>query len=433
MKKNLWLILAASISFLFLLSNYLPNFYEASIVKLLPPDRQMVGAEHIYTYDYNVYLSKIRQGLEGRWNVVDKYDNNPNQNGVFLQMLYLVSGKIGGVFDLSPGLTFHLLRTVASVFWVITIIFLSFYFLKKPALGFLGVLLSIFSASWPVFYAYQGSTWIGMYMAWWQEMDVLKRISYIPHYTLNYIIISLLSVLLYLYSKSQIQNSNVKSNLKLKVQKYRNSFKIICVLLFFSFFIHPSAGMLFLISWLLYHLINTFWFKNYNRYQLAKIAYDTIILLLVASLPLIYFKYVTSDYPWKSLIDFDKFHRYPVNIKDYVLALGPIFFTGTLGFILALLKKEQKYLSLVTWILGAFLAIFAFKKFPLQSELRFVQTANHVPLAVLSVYFLFSIKEMLIRKKAKIPVSSFSRSPKSLEGELLLSKKHGIELSLNLE
>ena len=166
------------------------------------------------------------------------------------------------------------------------------------------------------------------------------------------------------------------------------NFILICFLLFSSFFIHPSSGLLFLISWFIYHLINTVWFKNYNRYQLAKIAYDTVVLFLVASLPLLYFKYATSDYPWKSLIDFDKLYRYPVNVKDYVLALGPVFFTGVLGLILVLIKKEQKCLSFVTWILGAFLAIFAFKKFPLQSELRFVQTANHVPLAILSVYFL---------------------------------------------
>ena len=175
--KNFWIFLSLILSFLFLLASYIPNLYEASIAKLLPPDRVMTPAEHIYTYDYNVYLSKIRQGMEGRWSIVDKYDNNPDQKGVLLQMLYLMSGKIGGLFGFAPGLSFHLLRTVTSVIWVLTIIFLSFYFLKSPMSGFLAVLLSIFAASWPVFYSYQGSTWIGMYMSWWQAMDVFKRVS----------------------------------------------------------------------------------------------------------------------------------------------------------------------------------------------------------------------------------------------------------------
>ena len=372
MREKKWFLITLFIGLLFLFTSYLPNLYEASIADLLPPERIMTPAEHMYTYDYNVYLSKIKQGIEGRWSVVDKYDNNPKQKGVFLQMIYLLSGKIGGLFGFSPGLTFHLLRTSVSVFWLLTIIFLSFYFLKNPFLAFLGVLLSLFAASWPVFYEYQGTTWIGMHMSWWQEMDVLKRISYIPHYTLNYIIISILAILL---SK----------------QLTINNFRTICVILFFSFFIHPSSGLLFLISWVIFQLINAVWFRKYNRYRIVKIAYDTIFLFLVAALPLIYFQYVTSAYPWKSLTEFDKLFRYPVSVKEYILALGPVFFTGVLGLILVLIKKERKYLSLVTWILGAFLAIFIFKKFPLQSELRFVQTANHIPLAILSVHFIFEL------------------------------------------
>ena len=424
MHKKIWLYAAFIVSFLFLLASYVPNLYETSISKLLPPDRVMTPAEHMYTYDYNVYLSKIKQGIEGRWNVVDKYDNNPDQKGVFLQMIYLISGKIGGLFGFSPGLTFHLLRTTASVFWVLAIIYINIYFLRRRDVinhvsTIVGVLLSLFAASWPVFYEYQGTTWIGMHMSWWQEMDVLKRISYIPHYTLNYIIVAVLSILLY---KSQITNPKKQTNFNIQNSKNKKfflfenlrignyleignwkleidaNFLLICVILFFSFFIHPSAGLLFLISWVLYHFINAVWFRKYNRYQIAKIVYDTIFLFLVAALPLIYFQYVTSAYPWKSLTDFDKLFRYPVNVKEYILALGPVFFTGILGLITALIKKEQKLLSLVTWILGAFLAIFAFKKFPLQSELRFVQTANHIPLAILTVYFLNELRLKLLSK-----------------------------------
>src|SRR3989338_11013055 len=107
MKKNIWLHLSLLLSFLFLLTSYIPNFYEASIANLLPDMRVMTPAEHMYTYDYNVYLSKILQGKEGGWTVVDKYDNNPNQKGVFLQMLYLLAGQAGGLLNFFSGLAFH--------------------------------------------------------------------------------------------------------------------------------------------------------------------------------------------------------------------------------------------------------------------------------------------------------------------------------------
>ncbi len=423
--RNLWLILTFIIAFTFLFASYIPNIYEASVVDLMPKDRVMLWGEHIYTYDYNVYLSKIRQATEGRWSVVDKYDNNPNQKGVFLQMLYLLTGKVGAILRLTPDLSFHLLRTLLSFLWVLTIIYLNIFFLKTPKRYTVGILLSLLAASWPVFYTYQESTWIGMYMSWWQEMDVLKRISYIPHYTLNYIITSILSILLY---KSQIpthkkqmvrqahhpeqsrgtnlnsQNpksktflpfDNLKFNYCLEIGNWKleidANFLKICVLLFFSFFIHPSAGILFLFSWTIYHLIVTYMTRPSNIGYFIKLFIYTAILFAVASIPLLYFRNITTAYPWKSLVDFDKNNRYPVNVKDYVLALGPIFFTGSLGLIVALIKKEQKYLSLISWILGAFVAIYVFKKFPYQSELRFVQTANHIPLAILSVYFFSNI------------------------------------------
>src|ERR1700690_4231583 len=106
MKK--YFIFIFAFSFLFL--SYLPNFYEISVKSLLPADRTMIAGEHIYTYDYNVYLSKIRQGQEGRITVVDKYDNLPQQKGVFLQMFYLLSGRITIVFSLTPTATYHLMR-----------------------------------------------------------------------------------------------------------------------------------------------------------------------------------------------------------------------------------------------------------------------------------------------------------------------------------
>src|SRR3990167_3534407 len=87
---------------------------------------------------------------------------------------------MGGLFHLTPPITFHAFRSILSLAWVLTIIYINIYFLKKPILYSLGIVLSLLAASFPVFYEYQGSTWIGMYMSWWTEMDVLKRISYLP-------------------------------------------------------------------------------------------------------------------------------------------------------------------------------------------------------------------------------------------------------------
>lgn len=368
MKKYFIFIFASIILFL----SFIPNLYEATVSNLLPPDRTMIWGEHNYTYDYNVYLSKIRQGQEGRSSIVDKYDNHPEQKGVFLQMFYLLSGKITKIFNLSPTLTYHLLRIIMAVFWIMTIILLNVYFLKNISLINLGVTLSLLTASFPIFYRFENQWWVTFYMNWWQELDILKRISFIPHDTLNYIIISALSILLSFSSKS-------------KNNKY---FIIICFLLFVSVFIQPSSALLFLVSWTLYQTIIILWSGTLEKDKIIKLIKQTAVLFIVVFIPILYIKTVTSIYPWKTLLDFDQKYRLSVNLKEYILTLGPLFFIGVAGLILVLFKKKQELLSLVTWIIGVSILLILFKFFPYQSELRFVQTANHIPLAILSVYFI---------------------------------------------
>lgn len=393
--KKLPLIFVMIFSFLFLFLSYVPNIYEASLTDTLIPNRVMIWGEHVYTYDYNVYLSKIRQGQEDRWSVVDKYDNHPEQKGIFLQMLYLLGGKAAGIFHLTPVLTFHLLRTVFSVVWVLTIIFINIYFLRQPVFFIMGVVLSFLAASFPAFYQFEGTTWVGSYMNWWQELDLLKHVSYVPHYMVGYIGIGLFTLLLHLFEQNK---------------KY---FIFICLMVFFLMFIQPSGALLIVISWFLYFLIKIFWrwkVKMLNFFRTWDVCPEysgqgdpledknlvsnfpwlySIILIIAAFIPLLYIQQVTAAYPWKTLMDFEQQYHYLFNLKEYILALGPLFFTGVAGTVLVLIKKNRRLLPIATWIMAAFAGILIFSFFPFQSPMRFVQTANHIPLAILSAYFLF--------------------------------------------
>jgi len=368
MKKYFVFIFA----YFFLFLSFIPNFYEISISNLVASDRTMVQGEHIYTYDYNVYISKIRQGQEGRMSVVDKYDNHPEQKGVFLQMFYLTSGKITKLFNISPSTTYHLLRIVMSILWISTIIFLCIFYLRKTSLVNLGVVLSLLTASFPVFYRFENQWWVTFYMNWWQELDIFKRISFIPHDIFNYISIAVLSLLL---SQAAKNNSN----------KYLPA---ICFLLFISVFIQPSSALLFIVSWVLFHAISTIWSGSFEKDKIAVILKQTSVIFISILIPILYIKAVTSIYPWKSLLDFDQNNRLSVNVKEYILSFGPIFFTGMAGLILLFIKKNRNLLSLATWVIGVSVLLILFKFFPYQSELRFIQTSNHIPLAILSVYFI---------------------------------------------
>ncbi len=415
-KTYLPIITSLIIGFIFLGLSLAPLFYEANLQKKLPPNRVMILGEPQYPYDYNVYLSKIRQGKEGRWTIIDKYTNQVNQKGVFLQMFYLLQGKAAKLLNLAPAPTYHLTNILTAFAWILTIITANIFFLKQKKYFLPGILLSFLASSFPLVFDMYGRFWIGHFMGWWQEMDVLKRISYIPHYNLNYIIITILTILLSLYGQKQLK--------KRQKTKYLTA---IITLTFLGFFIHPSGSIVFLLSWFLYHALRLV-LKTYSKKQLITVLIHSSILGAVNLIPLMYLQKVTTTYPWKSLVDYDQYFRLTVPIKDYLLSLGPVFITGALAIILLITKllktfkrqnnnnqnrkiriKEKaaqekllKLLPLATWFIAAFSSLLGFKLFPYQSELRFVQTANHIPLAILSIFLLKEIMGLAKNSQQKI-------------------------------
>ncbi len=368
--KKIILIYLFSLGFLFL--SFLPQLYELSLAYRLPADRTLVAGEHIFTYDYNVYLAKIRQGQEGRWSVVDKYDNHPQQPGVLLQMFYLLSGKIGGLFRLSPPLIYHLLRLIVGFFWVVTIIYLNFHYLKQPVWAGLGVVFCLLSTSFPRFYRLENQWWVGQYMDWWQELDLIKRVSFIPHDVLNYI------------------NTGLFIAVIPRLDTFDNKQTFIFLLLIFlSLFIHPTAAIIFCLAWFFYLLISSGGRKpSLPRLKIALTAVRFLTVITVILIPLLYIRAVTSVYPWKTLLDFEQHYRLTVSLPEYFEALGPAFFLGMIGLALVVWKKDLRFLPLVAWVIAALAGIITFTYLPIQSPLRFVQTANHIPLAILSVYLL---------------------------------------------
>src|SRR3990170_9109523 len=105
------------LSIFFILLSFAPTFYDLYEAKNLPKERSHV-LEHNYMFDYNFYLSRIRQGQEGRWTVSEKYYNRPH-SGSFFQIFYLMIGKIGGVFRLDPPMVYHTARLLLGLIFLI--------------------------------------------------------------------------------------------------------------------------------------------------------------------------------------------------------------------------------------------------------------------------------------------------------------------------
>ena len=135
------------LSFFFVLLSFSPTIYEVFSQSQLSSDREFVP-EHNYMFDYNFYLSRIRQGQEGRWLVSEKYTSEPHQ-GSLLQIFYLYIGKIGGVIGLSPPVIYHLSRVLLGI---ILLIIVAYYVQKlfKGIWAIIAYFLVVTAGSFPI-------------------------------------------------------------------------------------------------------------------------------------------------------------------------------------------------------------------------------------------------------------------------------------------
>lgn len=352
-------------SFLLLGLSFAPTIYESfEGQKLGDLRRVFLWGEHNYTYDYNVYLSRIRQGAEGRWTVINKYTTEPH-SGSFLHEFYLLSGKIGRFFGLSPVLTYHFLRLFLGVAVLLLIWLTGEFFFNSSSVKKAFFLLALFFGSFPKFYYYQG--WrVTLFFDWWQELDQIKRATYVPHYLFGYLstLIILLSFLNFLKTKN------------------KKWFFLSLVFGFLVSFVHPPNSIISL------GILGFLFLENLLKQKNFKNAPYFLIFFLLVAVPLCYIQWMTKFYPWKSIVDFDRTYPWLYSLKELILAYGINLPLGIAGGILVLKKRQEKFYPFVYWLATALLIFVFFKITHWHSELYFIQTNLQIPLAALSVVFL---------------------------------------------
>ena len=103
----------------FVLFSLSPTFYELKRSGDLHSDRQF-ELIHNFPTDYNFYLSRIREGLEGRWTSVERYTSEPHV-GSLVHEMYVLMGRVGRWVRVPwhrAGDIYHVARIVLAIaFW----------------------------------------------------------------------------------------------------------------------------------------------------------------------------------------------------------------------------------------------------------------------------------------------------------------------------
>jgi len=383
-------------------------------------DTIYTGAE-FYPEDYSIYVSNILQGQKGRWTLLDKHTSEPHQ-GTIIHGEYLLWGKLTGVLGFDPITSFHLSR----VFFGAILLFAIFCFLKiilPQKIRTLALFLIIFSAGFPIITTSpQGSFIIRTHMDWLTEIDVLLRFTALPHYLMgNLFFILALTFFLKLSFRSNLDHLDnlLAPRSPAKQDEVGGNLKNLTVFLISGVLmslIHPVNLVIFystLAVYLLFSTIIRLLISNSKFLVLSsqfKKEVIPVLLFFITTAPvLLYYKSQFSVPPWNHMAAWEGITQYILPLKEYVLAIGPIFFLAPLG-LLALLFSKTSLLRLpalttrptthnspspqiqnslllgllfLSWILSFFILIFYSYPFLTISQVRFMQNFIFIPFGIL--------------------------------------------------
>ena len=359
--------LFVSLCFLFVVVSFFPTFYEIREQHRMRPERYF-ELVHNFPTDFNFYLSRIRQGIEGNVTVREQYTSEPHK-GSFIHIFYLFLGWLGRWVRVPWHRSADVYHVARIVFGGLLLVMIA-EFCKKAKLPLVAFLLAVTASTWPKLVSVAGAWRFGGYMPWWSVMDSLQRITFIPHLLVGQALI--LFLIMALADRDTMKKPGNWVFLGIL------AFLLGIIFLPGLVFVIATAGVLTLFD--------------------GKELVGRAIALGLGFPSLVYLSLMTSFYPWKRLAEFDIVKPLPFNYTEYLLAVGPILPIGVIGLLVVLWKKEKSLFPAVAWVLAWAALLFVFQFIPAQSPLRFSEMIPHVPLGMLSAYILYvSMKKKFFR------------------------------------
>lgn len=392
----------------FLSFSFYPTVFELSKAnRLTDSNREFILEHNFYWPDFNLYLSKIRQGTEGHWTAVEKYTSEIHE-GSLIQEFYVILGELGRIFGMNPNSTYQLGRMILSPLLLLMILVLVRYFFPSFIWQVTAFIIILVSGSFPRFYIDGGGVaQVGRYMEWWSNIDALQRITFIPHILFGQVVSFFL-----LYQLTALRFT-------------LNAKKLIILILLgnaVGLVFPPSLmtligvlALLVLVNiWRTYRTdpavrhfiqnissgINISALQKFSPSSLRDIRKILVFIFFSAGsfISLLYILIITRQVPWSSLIIFHQTHPMLIPFSDYILGTGPVFFLAIFGCIISVVKRDRKFQPLIFWLIVTFAFALLFTHVKEQSPLRFTQTGLFIPLGILGTYFFYWLYQIISGK-----------------------------------
>lgn len=418
-------IVVGIIVFLILFS-FAPTMYEWNARGRTKPDR-FFELVHNFPTDYNLYLSKIRQGKEGSWLAKEKYTSEPH-SGSLSQILYVIIGRLADYAHIQTPyvwFAYHVARLFFSGVFLWSIWKLSEWLMRSQGYGYqlLVFLLIALQSTWPKFETILGVPRLGGWMPWYTQADSLQRTTFMPHVLLAQ---TLMIFIFWVFSTMQFGTGGFIT------RKHPGNAIFLGVVGLILGIVFPP-GLTFVYGVIAFvcvsEMIALFTRVGARKTRVGAIlgkwfvsvGYDRFIFGIISMPSLVYFALLLSQYPWKRLVEFDVLHPTKFSFVEYFMAVGPLFPLGLLGILFVIFFKKElmgKLQFFLYWTIGWLIFLFVFDKIPQQSPTRFTQMVPQVPLGVFTGVLLY---ELITITKAALAKLSHRASKQETDGTAVMN------------
>lgn len=399
----------------FVLFSFIPTFYEYINRYKTKPIRHF-ELVHNFPTDYNLYLSKIRQGKEGAWLAKEKYTSEPHE-GSLSQILYVFIGRVSDWVKIQTPyiwFSYHVMRFFFAVLLLFVVWQIVRWVFPVFSWQIVAFLLVVTASTWPKFETVDGWPRFGGFMPWYTMVDSLQRTTFMPHVLFGQ---AMLAFILWVFAGGFLSKKHPANYLFLGVVG------IVMGIIFppALFFVYGVLALLTTIEFgaLLVQIRQRKELKK-AVIRWAKESFFGRAVFGFMTLPtMLYYSLLFTQYPWKRLVEFDVINPTKFSYIEYFLALGPTLLFGLFGMIAVLLTRKhpiaQKLPVFLTWGTAWLFFIFVFNFIPQQSPTRFSQVLPHLPLGILTAY-LFYVLSGVFRKMSSSALEKLAKEqPKTEE------------------
>lgn len=296
-----------------------------------PPNTVYLGTIH-YFEDYFLYVNHFFQGAHGQWLTANRYTSEATPPSI-LYWTDVWMGKFGGLFGLSPIVSYHVsLLVITMLTLVVMYVLLTHMFPKSKTHALIGFLFAALSTSFMNHIYVHGNPMWYPFQLWKTPHFALDRLGGVPHQTLQ----SLLFFLLTILSFSSRNSSRPKIKLVL-----------IGIVAFSLTTVSPIQAIIFLGAFLATQAI--------LYIQKKPVPYKKLLVLSLVTIgTFIYVYFLSTTLPHSQARAWDGQQHTLTTLPFLLLSLGPISVLFLFGILPSLLSGNGFFIFAVILTLGTY-------------------------------------------------------------------------------